>query len=387
MAAVGASRTRIRSAVIAAVTVPLVGVLALPSAGATAGSSGRLAPRAAFPSQVLDVTPPSSGRTLYVAPTGADYLPDGWREAPNSEAAPWRTIRMAIRRAQPGDTIVVRAGEYAEAIGWGARPGRPDARITLQAAPGERVVVRGTLQLDGASYWTVRGFAFTRGATSSKFVVKINGGTGWQFLDNEVYGNREVSNMMVSGLAPQGAPHDYVIAGNCIHDIGASALRGQDHNLYLMPGTTSGPGLIERNVMYGAPNGGNIKAAGNAASSSPANVVIQHNTLARAGSGIILGLASTRVRMHGNLIAMPIANITSNGFDAGIKGYSLSGRGNAADANDIVGYKYPVRVNEVSKAAIANVKAATVDPKWEGVGCSALRPTNPAAAPFGHLAP
>ena len=33
-----------------------------------------------------------------------------------------------------------------------------------------------------------------------------------------------------------------------------------DHNLYLMPGVSSGPGMIERNIFFNAENGGHIKA-------------------------------------------------------------------------------------------------------------------------------
>ena len=79
---------------------------------------------------------------LHVATTGSD-------QADGSAERPLRTINHAAQLAQPGDTVIVHAGEYRE---W-VRPrygGLSDQRrITYTAAPGEHVVIKGSEPVTG----------------------------------------------------------------------------------------------------------------------------------------------------------------------------------------------------------------------------------------------
>ena len=63
---------------------------------------------------------------------------------PGTAEAPFRTINAAAQRLQPGEKVVIHAGLYRECV----RPARggtgPGAMIAYEAAPGERVVVRGS---------------------------------------------------------------------------------------------------------------------------------------------------------------------------------------------------------------------------------------------------
>jgi alpha-N-arabinofuranosidase len=74
--------------------------------------------------------------------------------------APFRTIQRAANAAQPGDSITVHAGTYRERVNP-PRGGSSDAqRITYQAAPGERVEIKGSEVVTGWSRlendtWTV----------------------------------------------------------------------------------------------------------------------------------------------------------------------------------------------------------------------------------------
>ena len=83
-------------------------------------------------------------RELHVALAGSDQQ-DG------SADRPLRTINRASALAQPGDTVVVHAGEYRE---W-VQPQRGGLsnlrRITYTAAPGEHVVIKGSERITG---WT-----------------------------------------------------------------------------------------------------------------------------------------------------------------------------------------------------------------------------------------
>lgn len=81
-------------------------------------------------------------RIYHVAKTGANRQ-DG------SEASPFLTIQKAAEVAMPGDTVIVHEGVYRECV----RPvngGISDAaRITYQAADGERAVIKGSEVVSG----------------------------------------------------------------------------------------------------------------------------------------------------------------------------------------------------------------------------------------------
>jgi alpha-N-arabinofuranosidase len=74
---------------------------------------------------------------IHVASNGNDTNP-------GTQAAPLRTIQRASDLAQPGDLITVHEGVYRERISP-PRGGESDGkRITYQAAPGERVEIKGS---------------------------------------------------------------------------------------------------------------------------------------------------------------------------------------------------------------------------------------------------
>gem|GEM_PF-103339 len=74
---------------------------------------------------------------FHVAVTGSDTNS-------GTRTQPWRTIQHAAERAQPGDIITVHEGLYRESINP-PRGGTSDAkRIVYQAAPGERVEIKGS---------------------------------------------------------------------------------------------------------------------------------------------------------------------------------------------------------------------------------------------------
>lgn len=77
--------------------------------------------------------PPTDGRLLSVSPSGST--------SSDCIASPCKTIQRAESLARPGDTIEVHAGTYGElqVRHWGTS----DKWITLRAAAGEQVVIRG----------------------------------------------------------------------------------------------------------------------------------------------------------------------------------------------------------------------------------------------------
>lgn len=311
--------------------------------------------------------PSARGRYLYVAPNGTDSykqysripcLRDPASRPPYQDAcpeptaqAPLRTVQAAVRAAHPGDVVVVRAGTYSEAVGWGIARGTAERPIVLQASPGERVVVSGTLIMSSPDYWTVRGIRFVHDATIQKngqAVVLMSGGVGWRFLNNEVTGSTGVANLLVNATTASGtadvlraaAPRQYQIAGNCIHDNRATDTQGTDHNIYLMSSIYSTGGSIERNLIAGAPRGANIKAAGSTpstAAGSPRNVSIRYNTMLAAASGLTIGLQAQAVESQYNVIALPAG---SGQYDGAVKTYQLAAPGtNSAKDSLLSGYR------------------------------------------------
>ncbi len=84
----------------------------------------------------------AKSQEYHVSPRGDDAH-DG------SASRPLRTISAAAEAAQPGDTITVHEGVYRERI-KPPRGGESDqARIVYQAAPGERVVLKGSEVVKG----------------------------------------------------------------------------------------------------------------------------------------------------------------------------------------------------------------------------------------------
>jgi len=69
---------------------------------------------------------------------------------PGTEKNPLRTIQAAAERAQPGDIITVHEGVYRERIDPPRGGTAEDQRIVYQAAPGERVSVKGSERI---RYW------------------------------------------------------------------------------------------------------------------------------------------------------------------------------------------------------------------------------------------
>jgi hypothetical protein len=101
------------------------------------------------PSAFLLVLPcllltPVVATEYHVSTTGNDT-------SPGSAAAPFRTIQRAANAAQPSDVITVHEGVYRERINP-PRGGTSDAkRIVYQAAPGEKVEIKGSEVVKG---WT-----------------------------------------------------------------------------------------------------------------------------------------------------------------------------------------------------------------------------------------
>jgi hypothetical protein len=331
----------------------------------------------------------AAGRTIYVSPSG-----DDGRSRITAADQPLASIGRAVRLAQPGDTIVVRKGTYVGAAGFGAVPGKANAPIRLQNAPGERVVIKGTLQLENADYWRVSGINVTQDPNGPRkeFLVKFDGGTGWQFTNAEVWGTKGVSNLMISGSARYGSPKDYRVAGNCIHDNNATGdAFMNDHNIYLMPGYSSGPGVIEHNLLFNAENGAAIKAAGPTPSTGAARVTIRRNTITRSAAGVIVGYGTNRVEIRDNLIGAqrkrpPAGARWVGNYDSAVIGNHVQGTANKAVSTVVWGFPHSLHSTDDSPRPVQGALTRWINPKFDSSGsCSGFHPGDATAARYGRF--
>ncbi len=93
--------------------------------------------RAAFVTLILMMTPAASATEFHVSARGSDTN-DG------SLQRPFKTISAAAVVAQPGDVITVHEGVYRERISPPRGGESDDKRIVYQAAPGEKVEIKGS---------------------------------------------------------------------------------------------------------------------------------------------------------------------------------------------------------------------------------------------------
>jgi hypothetical protein len=109
----------------------------LSAAGTAFASSSMLPNGSELPSWE---TPLHFSKTYYVDGQAANADDSG----PGSQEQPFRTINKAAQELQPGERVVIAAGVYRECV----RPARggtgPETMISYEAAPGAKVVVKGS---------------------------------------------------------------------------------------------------------------------------------------------------------------------------------------------------------------------------------------------------
>ena len=219
---------------------------------------------------------------------------------PGTAEQPWLTIQHAAEVVQPGDSVIVHAGEYREtaaafppyeAVIRLRQSGTEQSPIRFVAAEGEEVVIDpqnggpGFL-LIGIDHVTIQGFEI-RNARVGGVWTTIDGSDGVQVLDNHIHAVSARSDVEpedrdnVGGVRLDGCS-GCLVRGNEIHDVevppdvgGGNASNGggvisfnmQDsdieHNLIynsyngvMHKRSTGGPGArIRRNIFHAVTNG------------------------------------------------------------------------------------------------------------------------------------
>jgi hypothetical protein len=325
---------------------------------------------------------PAAGAT---APTTYVVATDGSDQAAGSVTAPFRTIAKGLAVLQPGDTLLVRDGTYREEIKRLVRQGRPDARITLAAYPGESPVLQGLLWLTRPSYWTIDGLTVTwqDGTSPGAHMVKIIDGVGWQVLNSEFRNAQSYANLLIYGTGQHpGEPGSWRLANSCLHSTRPANRRNQDHNVYVNTGPQAGAGLIERNLFFDAPNGMNVKLGGSKPDlGAAANVTVRDNTMVGAAQNVMVLWQSRNNVIERNVIA------TAEGNYGNVRSYQLDNDTNVARNN--VGFdaaSFFLHYDSIGRVQDGGGNLFGRNPRFDAVGtCDGYRPTDSVVAAYGHL--
>lgn len=141
----------------------------------------------------LLVSVPAFPATFVVDPTGNDANP-------GSDSAPWATVRHAAAQAAAGDTVVIHAGTYAEAVNL-SRSGTDGNPIVFAADPGAVLV--------------------SPNATASLSAFNVASGVGYVTLNGiEATGGFDETIFLRSGT------HDIQIQGCNLHNNHAGIIMG-----------------------------------------------------------------------------------------------------------------------------------------------------------------
>ena len=146
----------------------------------------------------------NAGPELYVAE-------DGDAANPGTEAAPLKSIQLAVDRATPGTTIFVREGTYRERIDITVSGSETRGRVVLRNYPGETPV------LDGSGLAASADFSGMISIDSQRYVTV-------QGIELRGYRSAEPGHAPV-GVWVTGAASDISILDMRIHDLGTDVQR------------------------------------------------------------------------------------------------------------------------------------------------------------------
>jgi hypothetical protein len=310
------------------------------------------------------------GKVFYVSPDGSD-------RNSGSKGAPFRTIAKGISKMRPGTTTYVRSGTYRERVTARGPRCSPKAPCVLRNAPGERPVLKGLLWLDGGSSWTIDGLGvkWDPRDSSEEHMVKVIGGSDWTLKRMEMSGAHSFANLLVAGN-----PRSWRVSQNCIHDTYPSNDVNQDHNVYVNTGSGGRDGLIDRNLLYNATNGANLKLGGSSVGSSrTSGVVVSHNTMWNAAQNIVVTGGSHDIRFD--------RNITARAALRSYRAYRLTGEDVALESG-LTAQAEAVQHADPGFRSLAVDGVETVDdPQFDRIGCDGFRPGNATAQTYGAFAP
>ena len=316
--------------------------------------------------------------THYVSPSGSD-------SNPGTEQEPWRTVEGSLAKLEPGDTLLLREGVYEEAIGPVSVPdGTEAAPILVTSHPGEQATIRGYLQLLTPDHLSISDVDVEHSSLSGgQQLVRISGGNNWVLQDSEISGAHSTAGLLIDDGSQDNRPLGrFRVAGNCIHDTAPTNGINRDHNVYVnATGSLDADGLIERNLLFNAPNGRNLKLGpGSPPQGGAHNVTVRHNTAYNAAQNLSTSVATSNIVFERNIVRVA--------REGNFWAFEMPGsQGNVAREN-VVGRATAIFAGTSGSALIADGGGnLNIDPRFDAVGCQGFHPAEPAAQAYGRWAP
>jgi parallel beta-helix repeat protein len=173
-------------------------------------------------------TQASHAATFYVATYGDNANP-------GTAELPFQTLQRGAQALSAGDTLIVQGGTYLETLGWVIPSGTSWSQpVTVQAAPGETVVLQATAPTDDVVVDIAdnRQYIILDG-----FILDANHVAGWAFGIGDAshirVQNCEMKNARYMGMAVSGHSHEF--SNLDVHDNGSN---DHQHGLYLTASQT-----------------------------------------------------------------------------------------------------------------------------------------------------
>jgi parallel beta-helix repeat protein len=170
-------------------------------------------------------TQASHAATFYVATYGNDANA-------GTEELPFQTLQRGARVLRAGDTLIVRGGTYLESLFYVPSGTSWSQPVTVQAAPGETVVLQAAAPTDAIVDFSVGQYIILDG-----FILDANNLATVAFgIGNASHirvWNCEMKNARYSGMLVYGQSHEF--SNLDVHDNGSNSY---DHGLYLAASQT-----------------------------------------------------------------------------------------------------------------------------------------------------
>jgi hypothetical protein len=301
----------------------VTGRLSVTGAGCTRSALG---PRVAIVRSRSQRPPSAPGAPLVATPGYANvrYVsPAGNDRGPGTKACPWATVGKALATVGADTRILVRKGTYVERIEAAAK-GRAGDDISLEAHPGERVVLHVQLLLRNATHVRVRGFLFD-GQGMSGTAIRIDSGSFVELFGNEIRNYRRTDSSQAV-LLDKDTFRPSIVA-NHIHDTGI--WDQHDHGVYCKNAKGA---YIANNVIHDLDKGAGIHLYSGDGTGCDGSIVTANTIVASQTSGIIISRGSDANVVTGNLIAGH-AGTESGTFGAAVLEREGIGQGNVVRNN------------------------------------------------------
>lgn len=269
--------------------------------------------------------------------------------------SPWQTLQYAANRVQPGDMVIVRAGNY---VGFNlTTDGTAAAPITFRADAGANITTRNAatpdgINLEGADYIVIEGFTITgmpragiRTVTNTHVTIRGNA-----TISNGVWG-------IFSGFS-----EDLTIVNN------VAANSQQEHGIYVS--NSADRPVIRSNIVYGnRVSGIQINAdASMGGDGIITGALIEGNTIYNNGVG-----GGSAINLDGVQSSIVRNNLLYNNHASGISLFKINGatgsKNNTIVNNTVVQAadgRWALNINNASTGNIVRNNILMNQHSWRG---------------------